>query len=232
MEKGFHLETVKRYIENKETEELLNCLESLEPNAVLIGEGKNAEVFGLDEGKFKSVCMKKIKENPELKCNDIDMEVDFQNRVKSLGVKTPLTFAFLKDTESKEEFILMERIEGCSIGDIVYGNSKVPDKYNHKKFFENLKNNIKTLHENNIHHRDLHEGNVMIDEKGDPVLIDFGTACTAFSGDEHPYGEQVRMLNKETGRYEFRNGYFKDDERMLYQLEVKMREFARNVQAY
>lgn len=227
-----HLEVVKRYIETKETEELLECLNKLESKSVPLGEGKNAEVFGLDEGRFKAVCMKKMRENPELKCNDLDTEVDFQNRVRALGIKTPLTMAYMIDSESKDEFILMERIYGCSIKDIVYGQDQVPDNYEHKKFFAQLKENIKKMHENNIHHRDLHEGNVMIDDKGDPVIIDFGTSCTAFSGDEFPYKEEVRMFNEDTKRYEMRSGYFKDDERMLYQLELKMREFARNKGAY
>lgn len=232
MEKAFHLETVKRYIETKEVEELLECLGNLESQAVSIGEGKNAEVFGLDEGTFKSVCMKKIKEHPELKCNDLDTEVEFQNRIRELGIKTPLTLAYMVDTDSKEEFILMERIYGCSIGDIVYGEAQVPDNYDHKTFFIKLKESVKKMHENNIHHRDLHEGNVMIDDKGEPVIIDFGTSCNAFSGDEFPYKEEVRVFNKNTGRYEFKSGYFRDDERMLYQLELKMREFARNKGAY
>lgn len=232
MEKAFNLETVKRYIETKETEELLECLNKLESNSVPLGEGKNAEVFGLDEGKFRSVCMKKMRENPQLKCNDLDTEVDFQNRVRELGIKTPLTMAYMIDPELKEEFILMERIYGCSIKDIIYGQDQVPDKYDHKKFFGQLKENIKKMHENNIHHRDLHEGNVMIDTNGDPVIIDFGTSCTAFSGDEFPYKEEVLMFNEETKRYEMRQGYFKDDERMLYQLELKMREFARNKGGY
>ncbi len=233
MENTFHLEVVRRYIENKEAEELIECLETLEPESVVIGQGKNAEVYGLDEGRFKSVCVKKIREQPELKCNDLDTEVDFQNRARELGIKTPLTFAYIIIKEEKpQEMILMERIYGCSIGDIVFGNEKVPDNYDHKKFFAKLKEQVKALHEANIHHRDLHEGNVMIDEHGDPVIIDFGAACTSFSGDEHPYGEQVRMLNKKTGRYDFVSGYFKDDERMLYQLELNMRPFARNSGKY
>jgi len=234
METSFKLEKVKRYIENKEADELIDCLETLEPYSVVIGYGKNAEVRGLDEGRFKSVCVKKIKKEPELKCNDIDMEVDFQTRVREMGIKTPLTFAYIKvrDQFGVEEMILMERIYGCSIGDIVKDDTPVPDNYDHKKFFAKLKENMKKLHEANIHHRDLHEGNVMIDENGDPVIIDFGTACTAFSGDEHPYGEEVRMLNKQTGRYEAVSGYFKDDERMLYQLELVMRPFAKNKGKY
>lgn len=234
MEQAFKLESVKRYIDNKEAEDLLDCLEHLEPQAVVIGEGKNAEVFGLDEGRFKSVCMKKIREQPELKCNDLDTEVDFQNRVRELGIKTPLTFAYieLKEDNKKEEMILMERIFGCSLGDIILDDAQVPDNYDHRTFFAKLKEQVRVMHEANIHHRDLHEGNVMIDEKGEPVIIDFGTACTSFSGDDHPYGEQVRLLNKTTGRYEFASGYFKDDERMLYQLEVKMRPFARNKGIY
>ncbi len=232
MENVFHLERVKQYIENKEAEDLLECLERLEPQATQIGYGNNAEVFGLDEGTFKSVCVKRIMKLPLLKCNDLDTEVNFQNRVREMGIKTPLTFAYMIDSDSKDQFILMERVYGVSIKDIVHGTERVPDNYDHKKFFTKLKENIKIMHENNIHHRDLHEGNVMIDQNGDPVIIDFGTACTSFSGDEHPYGETVRMLNKNTGRYEFQSGYFKDDERMLYQLDIKMREFARNVGAY
>lgn len=234
METAYSLEKVQRYLGDKEADELIECLEKYEPKSVPIGYGKNAEVRGLDEGRFKSVCAKQIKELPLIKCNDIDTEVDFQDRAKAVGVKTPLTFAYIEIMEDnkKKKLILMQRIYGCSIGDIVYDNAQVPDNYDHKKFFSKLKEYINKLHDANIHHRDLHEGNVMIDENGDPVIIDWGTACTSFSGDEHPYGETVLMLNEGSGRYEMVSGYFKDDNRMLYQLEVKMREFARNKGSY
>lgn len=230
MEKAFHPEVLKRYMENKETEELLECLETYEPDSVSIGEGKNAEVFSVDDGKFVNVCMKKIKKTPMLKCNDLDTEVDFQNRVRELGIKTPLTFAHIRNVEDKDksEMILMERIHGVTIKDIVYGNEPVPEQYNHKRFFEKLKENVKKMHEHNIHHRDLHEDNIMIDSEGDPVIIDFGTACTAFSGDEHPYSEQVLMYDPQSERYKLAAGYFKADDLMVYQLQQVMRPYAEN----
>lgn len=227
-----HLEVVKQYIENKETESLMECLDILAPHAVPIGEGKNAEVLGLDEGRFKNVCMKRFHKNPELKCNDLDMEVEFQNSVYELGVKTPLTFVHIKDTETKEQFILMERIHGPTIDDIVNGDTRIPENFNHKIFFEKLKGYLDVMHENNIHHRDLHEKNVMINEDGDPVIIDFGTACRAFSGDEFPYSGDVLMFNKATGRYEYTKGFFKDDKRMFTQLERRMLKFSKNAEAY
>ncbi len=227
-----HFESVKRYIENKETESLLECLDTLAPHAIPIGEGKNAEVLSIDEGKFSSVCMKKFHEHPELKCNDLDMEVDFQNRVRDLGVRTPMTFVHVEDTETGELFVLMERIFGITINDIVNGDHQVPDNFNHKQFFQKLSDYVALMHENNIHHRDLHEKNVMIDEHGDPVIIDFGTACSCFSGDEFPYKERVLVFNKTTGRYEMKDGYFRDDKRMLYQLELSMRKFSQNKGVY
>lgn len=40
--------------------------------------------------------------------------------------------------------------------------------------FEKVDNAIRILHQNGIHHNDLHKGNVMIDSKGEVYIIDFG----------------------------------------------------------
>ena len=42
----------------------------------------------------------------------------------------------------------------------------------------------------NIYHRDLSEGNVMVDENGQPVIIDFGDACSPHLKSEDPYRQE------------------------------------------
>jgi hypothetical protein len=71
--KPFEIKKVQKIVESKETESLLECLESLEIHAESIGEGGNAEVLAIAEGPFSKVCLKKIKEKPQIICNSISM---------------------------------------------------------------------------------------------------------------------------------------------------------------
>ena len=55
----------------------------------------------------------------------------------------------------------------------------------------------KMNNEKNIHHRDLHGGNVMVDYKtGNPVVIDFGRSYTQTFSEENPY-RMMDTLKKE-----------------------------------
>ena len=211
MEKiGKHFEVIKKFIENTDPKELAMCIKSLESRAEQIGWGKNADIFAVGDKSYKKLCAKKIKEKPYLLDNRPEEEFEYQQKVRALGVKTPASIAVVKNIETGEQYIIMERIMGVSVGDVVSSevNAKIPEKYNHDVFFVKLKDNLKKMHEDGIYHRDLHMGNVMIDENGEPVIIDFGSATIAFSGDDDKYLQtQVKQYNKEKDKYEVVSGY-------------------------
>ncbi len=216
MEKiGKNFELIKKFIESADQRDLLECIKSLEERAEQIGWGKNADIFAVGDKQYKKLCAKKIKEKPYLLDNRPEEEFKYQQMVRELGVRTPLSVAVIKNTDTLEEYIIMERIMGVSIGDVISEriSAPIPKSYNHDIFFEKLKQDLKKMHEDGLYHRDLHEGNVMIDENGDPVIIDFGAATRAFAGDKDKYLQtQVKKYNAVTDRYEVVSGRYLDDD--------------------
>lgn len=227
MEKQARFEIIKRFIENKNEEAILACLERLEKDAETIGYGENAEILALTNNEYLSgVCVKKLKKFPKIKDNRPETEFEYQQEINNKhGVRTPLSICHIRDTVTGQEYLIMERIKGVSLGDIGKGLARFPEKYNHEKFFEKLKADLKKMHDGGIYHRDLHWGNVMVDEEtGDPVIIDFGTASRVFRGDDEKYWQgQVLLYNPETGRYTLADGLLRNDEEAYDNLKDTMK---------
>lgn len=222
---GKNFEVIKKFIEDADPKELASCIKSLESRAEQIGWGKNADIFAVGDKAYRKLCAKKIKEKPFLLDNRPEEEFEYQQKVRALGVKTPASIAIVRNIDTGEQYIIMERIMGVSIGDIVSDsvNAPIPEKYSHDDFFEKLKKDLKKMHDDGIYHRDLHMGNVMIDENGDPVIIDFGSATIAFSGDEDKYLQtQVKQYNSRTDRYEVVSGRYLDDDQGFESLKSSM----------
>lgn len=231
---GINLEITKRFLDIDNEETLLKKLaESITQKTKRLGVGKNAEVFAIDynHDELSELCVKKVSENPEIKINSIFEEAEFQAKAHDAGVRTPRYVMAIKDTDSRQEYILMERIKGVSLGDArdPYCELVMPDAYEHKVFFNNLKVMLDKMHDARIHHRDLHAGNVMVTEEGDPVIIDFGAACMShYSDNDHPdiYRVQGQVLvNKEKGLYQFTENVHQTDRKKLELLEIEMREY-------
>lgn len=210
---GGKFEIVKRYVEQKEEKALKKCLAELLKRSEQIGFGDNAEVLGIKDKHFGDVCMKKMKKLPKLLCNDIDTEFEYQQEVGALKVRVPKLIAYIKDTETGDFLILMEKINGPTPGDIIDNPNLLPKNYDHEKFWAKVDQYLNIMHENGIHHRDLHKKNIMIDTEDncEPVIIDFGTAARTIGSEENPYGDTVPVLNEATGRYENTKGYFQKD---------------------
>ncbi len=155
-------------------------------------------------------------------CNDIDTENNFQIRAQEAGVRTPLPLISL-ETDKGPVFI-MERIDGYSMKDICKKPELISKNFNRDIFFKSLEKQVSLMHRSGIYHRDLHWGNVMIDEKGLPVIIDFGTATNG-SGSDFTYEESVMMFNEKLERYESRSGVFTDDIKNIDLLKEQFKNF-------
>lgn len=220
-------EVVKRYQELINEEELIACLEDTLVGAQEIGVGNNAIVYSLTG--FDSFCVKKINKYPKVVINSLDEEAEFQQEVFNLGIPTPRYFKKLRHKETRQEYMVMERIDGFSLGDILENPeddkfSSILQNYNHEYFFKKLTSMIQTLHENKIYHRDLHSGNIMITKDGEPIIIDWGAASKEYltDSDEIYVGSGKTLIDPRSGKYQWGSGRLLNDDDQLRLLEQSM----------
>jgi len=180
--------------------EVFNLLQKfIEEGTRKIGSGLSAEVHYYGEGE--TVCVKIISDktlDPTRKINSSIEEADFQEKAFYLiedveGVIVPkpyFEYEFKNETEDTTEelnVMCMERLSAVSLEEVLDYKKDLPTSFNLEYFFNNLKKGIERLHENNIHHRDLRPGNVMVDlETGNPCIIDFGLSVESV-GEDDPY---------------------------------------------
>lgn len=97
----------------------------------------------------------------------------------------------------QECVLAMERVNGPSLEDIFDPKEErfrkeAPEGINWEIFFERLEAFIIKMNNLGIHHRDLHKGNIMIDEvTHHPVIIDFGFSRKKHFDDEDIYIENT-----------------------------------------
>ena len=78
----------------------------------------------------------------------------------------------------------------------------LPESFDASSFFEKLNEYLEIMHKNDLYHRDLAPGNVMIDfQTGEPVIIDFGQATSHVAFDEDdptddPYVKKIYIMNE------------------------------------
>jgi len=182
--------------------EVFNLLQKfVEEGSRKIGKGLSAEVHYY--GENKKACVKIISDktlDSTRKINSSIEEADFQERAFDLiddveGVIVPKPYfehEFKNETGDVTEelnVMCMERLNAVSLEEILDYKKDLPTSFNFENFFNNLKKGITRLHENNIHHRDLRPGNVMVDlETGNPCIIDFGLSVESI-GEDDPYKE-------------------------------------------
>jgi len=184
-------ESLKLYqeIEQSYLEKIKSSIEKIRQNQKFLGEGKSGRVYSFEEESF---CIKeRINNNPEFSFNDIESEMEIQIEATKYGVRVPLPILTLKTANGKK-FLVMERIFGTSIQDIEEGKADFPIDFNIEEFFKEVKVMMAKMHENNLYHRDLHSGNIMLevkDGKIKPVIIDFGHSSYSY-GEDDPYMEE------------------------------------------
>ncbi|PIQ68379.1 MAG: hypothetical protein COV91_04395 [Candidatus Taylorbacteria bacterium CG11_big_fil_rev_8_21_14_0_20_46_11] len=191
----------------------------------LLGEGKTAEVWPLKGSEM--LCMKVVDsdrlenmyENGSLPpFNSPEIEFDFLERVKEVtqAVHIPVPHLVLNihtDEDRHVRIIVMEKLKAISLKDVHEG-APLPKNFNMTTFFARLRASLEQLHEAGIHHRDIAESNIMVmEETGDPCLIDFGDSASVMEG-ESPY-----TIRDDFGRV-FRT--YPNDKRSLGEVEKRL----------
>lgn len=172
-------------------EEVSARLEDIKAGNCFIGEGKTATVYICEKDPWS--CYKIISTSyyPRLK---VDQEMKFMDEAIKLGIRVPLPI--FSTIDGNMEALAMERVNGQSIKEIIEDDLGLPENFDLDNFFTELNDFLRILHTNRIYHRDLHEGNVMIDDKGKPWIIDFGDASRSFSEEEAYVSHSVSPRTK------------------------------------
>jgi len=212
-----------------ELKEYLSYLESF-TNEIFQKEqridfGKSADVF---RDPLNGYCYKVVTRQMEalLKVED---EAQFLLELQSLKseVKVPNPLFSLEATVKDEvngklknkSILCMETLNGTTLKDIFDRKKELPENFDIIKFCSALGSFIKTMNEEyGIYHRDLHEGNVMIDnETGMPCVFDFGLSKKKVLTDEDPYKTEVDIRNQIFT--------FQKDQEQVIKLENRLKDF-------
>lgn len=138
-----------------------------------------------------------------------------------VGVRVPQLIGTFKTKTSQGEVcevLIMERMHAVSLKDVLENGVKLPESFELELFFEQLGSFIKKMHDIQVYHRDLHEGNVMIDvETGLPVVIDFGLGYKAIRSEGEGNIYKIIRINKIIN--------FSNDDKQVIKLQTDMRNF-------
>ena len=96
------------------------------------------------------------------------------------------------DKNTKHQFLMMETLPAVSVDDVLQNRAKLPKNFDWITFQNDLLDFVKAMHARRICHRDLHEGNIMIDRQTfQAYVIDFGASSdfweTNEPGERGPY---------------------------------------------
>jgi tRNA A-37 threonylcarbamoyl transferase component Bud32 len=180
-----------------------SMLEDINEKGFNIGEGKTAEVKFVHD--FENYCVKIVDRNRVLKnqavvTNNVNEEIDFLDHLsaddflKNIDVAEDIVPTPMMSIERRRfGFLFLQEIQGLSVEDYLNNRNleKMPVDFDWIKFFDKLEDIVNKINKAGIFHRDLHAGNIMINEDGLPILIDFGNAYKKMLTDEDPYREEI-----------------------------------------
>ena len=140
----------------------------------LIGNGSFGQVYlainNIDKKTYAIKHMEKEKLMKYLQCLDpIYAEIDIQSRVNHPNI---IKLLYVKETEATFDLV-MDYAKDGTLFDYVVKNKGLPEKIAFKYFIQ-IVNAIKFLHDNDIIHRDIKPENILLFENNVAKLCDFG----------------------------------------------------------
>ncbi len=181
-----------------------------------VGEGKTAHVYR--DPYTKALCYKFVNNFREYEAwNNVDHEAHFLEDLGDLnvdGVRVPHLTGVIDLPDIK--VIGMEYLDAVSIDSIMRRDRQLPENFDMGNFFKRLRAYVAAMHERNIYHRDLHEGNVLIGRDGTPYVIDFGKAV---------YSPSPEFAYEAYDRTGTNRVILNSDENWIYALETKFSRY-------
>ena len=148
-----------------------------------IGSGGQANAFLVEEKKTKNEYVAKVLKREE----DISIlnEIEILKELKKNNnpyiiniIDSGKGFIIRKDREKRErDYFILENAKYGNIYDYIYYKGDGLGELKGKLIFSKIIEGITCCHENNICHRDIKLENILMDEKLNPKICDFGFAC-------------------------------------------------------
>ena len=144
----------------------------------LIGKGRQSQVYRAKQTSEHQVAVKLF--NNDVLKERIHAEWNALKRVSNPYIVKCATIEQWKD--DKRFFLVLNLINGKSLREQIE-NGEIPKIKIFRKVTQCLLEAVSCMHNNEIHekpllHNDIKPENIIIEETGDPILIDFGTAMT------------------------------------------------------
>lgn len=115
-------------------------------------------------------------------------------------------------------FILMEYIDGTNIGDFISSYDDWISEISLNNMFSQLIDGFHYIETQGIIHRDIREGNILIDKTGIVKIIDFGIGktTTANSKEIDSLNSKINRVNSDTLPQEYYDGVYTSKTDMFY----------------
>ncbi|KZX11489.1 bifunctional N(6)-L-threonylcarbamoyladenine synthase/serine/threonine protein kinase [Methanobrevibacter filiformis] len=141
----------------------------------LIEKGAESDIY--PDKWLNNIAIKKVRISKNYRIPEIDDKIrkkrtkhesKLLSHLKRLGIRTPVLY----DIDLKNSAIIMEKIEGKTIDELLNNQNVEKDKL--IAIFENIGKTIAVLHDGDVIHGDITTSNIMIDTYNNLVLLDLG----------------------------------------------------------
>ena len=157
--------------------------------------GAEGEIYEVYDSVLDKVLLAKHA-NKEWETHRVEQEA---KTLAKLGAETrgiPTVYAIVK--EGQDSWIIMEKIEGLELSDYLI-NNPISDE-DGLRICTKVVHTLAIAEDMNIMHQDIKPANILINEQGDPIVIDLGMSNTVDDGDLLPGTPFFRAPEIENGK--------------------------------